>query len=61
MPYHRTPAESVMDPFSVYRKGEMLLRRQLAALSVWHLVNIVRAHGLSDLPSATLNAMPAET
>lgn len=53
------PAESILNPFSVYRKGEMLLRRQLAALSVWHLVNIVRAHELSDRPSAVLNAMPA--
>jgi hypothetical protein len=51
------PAESILNPFSVYRKGESLLRRQLAALSVWHLVNIVRAHGLSDLSSSTLNAM----
>ena len=51
--------ESVLNPFSVYRKGEALLRRQLGAMSVWHLANIVRAHGLSDLPSATLNAMAA--
>jgi hypothetical protein len=33
------PNEAVLNPFSVYRKGETLLRRQLAALSVWHLVN----------------------
>lgn len=51
------PAESILNPFSVYRKGESLLRRQLAALSVWHLTNIVRDYGLSDLSSATLNAM----
>jgi hypothetical protein len=54
------PAESILNPFSVYRKGEMLLRRQLGALSVWHLVNIVRAHGLSDRSSAALNAMQAD-
>jgi hypothetical protein len=53
------PAESILNPFSVFRKGEALLRRQLAAFSVWHLVNIVRAHGLSDLPPTTLNAMAA--
>jgi hypothetical protein len=54
------PAESILNPFSVIRKGEGLLRRQLAAFSVWHLVNIVRAHGLSDLPSTTLSAMSAD-
>ena len=52
--------ESILNPFSVYRKGEVLLRRQLAALSVWHLVNIVRAYGLSDLTSSALNAMSAQ-
>ena len=41
--------DSVLNPFSVYRKGETLLRNQLAALSPWHLINIVRAHGLSDM------------
>jgi hypothetical protein len=54
------PPESVLNPFSVYRKGEGLLRRQLAALSAWHLVNIARAYGLSDLPPATLTAMTAQ-
>jgi hypothetical protein len=49
--------ESILNPFSVYRKGETLLRRQLTAFSVWHLVNIVLDHGLSDLPAATLNGM----
>jgi len=48
---------SILNPFSVYRKGEGLLRRQLTAFSSWHLVNIVRAHRLSELPAATLNAM----
>jgi hypothetical protein len=51
--------DSILNPFSVYRKGEALLRRQLNAFSVWHLVNIVRAHELSDLPATTLNAMPS--
>ena len=52
-------AESILNPFSVYRKGEGLLRRQLSAFSVWHLVNIVRAHDLSDLSSEELNQMAA--
>jgi len=51
--------DSILNPFSVYRKGEALLRRQLGAFSVWHLVNIVRDHELSDLSAATLNAMRA--
>jgi hypothetical protein len=50
--------ESVLNPFSVFRKGEPLLRRQLAALSAWHLVNIIRDYELSDAPADTLNAMP---
>jgi hypothetical protein len=45
---------SVLNPFSVYRKGETLLRRQLAALSDWHLVNIIRHHALSDQPAPAL-------
>jgi hypothetical protein len=53
-------ADSVLNPFSVYRKGETLLRRQLAAFSVWHLVNIIRAHALSDRSAATLESMSAE-
>jgi len=49
--------ESILNPFSVYRKGESLLRRQLGALSAWHLVNIILDHELSDVPAAQLNAM----
>jgi len=51
--------ESVLNPFSVYRKGEGLLRNQLSALAAWHLVNIVQAYDLSDLPTPTLERMPA--
>ena len=46
--------ESVLDPFSVYRKGEALLRRQLSALAGWHLVNIIRRYELSDEDPAIL-------
>jgi len=49
--------ESVLDPFSVYRKGEPLLRRQLSALADWHLVNIIRRYELSDETPASLVAM----
>jgi hypothetical protein len=50
--------ESVLDPFSVYRKGEDLLRRQLSAMSGWHLVNIITAYNLSDADPAVLHAQP---
>lgn len=40
-------SDAVLNPFSVYQKSEALLRRQLGALSSWHLVNIVRAYELS--------------
>jgi hypothetical protein len=51
--------ESVLDPFSIYEKGEALLRRQLSALSAWHLVNIIVAYELSDEDASTLNRRPA--
>jgi hypothetical protein len=49
---------SVLNPFSVYRKGETLLRDQLHALSDWHLFNIITAYDLSDIPVDELNSMP---
>lgn len=52
-----TPA-TVLDPFSVYEKGEAVLRRQLDALSDWHLVNIIRAYALSHEDVATLSRQP---
>ena len=45
---------TVLNPFAVYRKSETHLRNQLSALSVWHLANIIRAYGLSDLDAASL-------
>jgi hypothetical protein len=50
---------SILDPFSVYEKGEALLRKQLAALSAWHLVNIAREYELTNLPIESMNQMPA--
>ncbi len=49
--------EAVLNPYSVYRKGEAVLRRQLEALAGWHLVNIVRAYELSAEPIDSLNLM----
>jgi len=53
--------EAVLDPFSVYQKGEALLRRQLSALAGWHLVNIIRKYELSKTDPAVLGGRaPAE-
>jgi len=52
------PPDAVLDPLSVYQKGEGLLRQQLGALSSWHLVNIIRAYGLGQEPAAILNQLP---
>ncbi len=51
--------ESVLDPFSAYEKGETLLRKQLAALSSWHLVNIIIDYELSGDDPARLNQLSA--
>jgi hypothetical protein len=48
--------EAILDPFSVYQKGETLLRRQLSALAGWHLVNIIRKYDLSAEDPALLAA-----
>jgi len=51
--------EAILDPFSVFEKGETILRRELGALATWHLVNIVVAYQLSEEPMSVLNALPA--
>ena len=51
--------EGVLNPFSIYRKSESLLRSQLSALSGWHLVNIINAYGLSEQLTADLEATPS--
>lgn len=56
----RVPAtDAILNPYSVYRKGEGLLRQQLRAFSSWHLVNIIRAHELSSMDVDELNRMPS--
>jgi hypothetical protein len=50
-------ADAVLDPFSVYEKGEALLRSELMALAPWHLVNIIDAYRLSDDSPAELNRL----
>ncbi len=51
-------SDAVLDPFSVYEKGEHLLRAELRALSAWHLVNIAHAYGLSVEDDASLLHRP---
>jgi hypothetical protein len=51
-------AHAILDPFSVYEKGEELLRKELRALSAWHLVNIISAYHLSEQPPPVLNQLP---
>jgi len=51
--------DAVLNPFSVYEKGETLLRNELGALSAWHLVNIIVAYRLSAEPASVLNRLPA--
>ena len=53
---HPPTKGAVLDPFSVYRKGEAWLRRQLSALAEWHLINIIRRHELSVENSDALDA-----
>lgn len=48
---------SIFNPFSAYRNGEGMLRRQLAALATRHLVNIALAHELTDQPRDVLEAL----
>lgn len=49
--------EAVLDPFSVYAKGEALLRRQLRALSPRHLRQIIRAYHLPQDPQVDLEIL----
>jgi hypothetical protein len=50
-------AEPVLDPFSVYAKGEDLLRRQLRALSPRHLRAIIIGYELVDVTGVDLNRL----
>jgi hypothetical protein len=53
--------EPVLNPFSVYAKGEDLLRRQLGALSPRHLRAIIVGYDLADPADIDLGACtPAE-
>jgi len=51
--------QAILDPFSVYGKGEAILRQELAALSRWHLANIAIGYQLTDRADAEVEVMPA--
>ena len=51
--------EPVLDPFSVYAKGEDLLRRQLGALSPRHLRAIILGYELVDPAAVDVNRATA--
>lgn len=60
VPDSAAPAfHAVLDPFSVYAKGDDLLRQELSAMSPWHLRNIIRAYGLANHPSLDLETLAA--
>jgi len=56
-PWRQPAPVAVLDPFSVYQKGEDLLRQELSALSPWHLRNIARAHDLLAGDAGALQAL----
>jgi hypothetical protein len=60
VPASTEPAfHAVLDPFSVYAKGDDLLRQELSAMSPWHLRNIIRAYDLASHPSIDLETLTA--
>jgi hypothetical protein len=48
---------TVLNPFSVYAKGEDLLRRQVAALPPWHLRAIIIGYEFADPADVDLDAL----
>jgi hypothetical protein len=57
LPDGPTPGDAVLDPFSIYAKGEAMLRERLAALGGRHLRTIVRAYDLAPGADAALEAL----
>jgi hypothetical protein len=58
-PLETPTADPVLNPFSVYAKGEDLLRQQLTALSPRHLRAIIVGYDLADPSRVDLTAMTA--
>ena len=53
--------DAILDPFEVFRNGEVMLRRKLTTLHAPHLVNIIVAYNLSDEPVSTLEQLSASS
>ena len=51
---------AILDPYAAYEKGEMLLRKELHAISKMHLVNVIRAYELSDESDSELSRQSSE-
>jgi hypothetical protein len=51
---------AILDPYAAYEKGEMLLRKELHAISNMHLVNIIRTYKLSDESDGALSRLSSE-
>lgn len=59
-PWAAAPAAAtaaILDPFSVYAKGEDLLRQELNALGEWHLRNILAAYSLADVTAPEIQRL----
>jgi hypothetical protein len=57
--HHPARMSSVLNPFSAARNGEVMLRRQLSALSPRHLINILLAHDLTAQSQQELQLLGA--
>jgi len=57
LPDALTPGEAVVDPFSLYAKGEEVLRERLGALGARHLRTIVRAYDLAPEADIAVEAL----
>jgi hypothetical protein len=47
-----------LNPFSVFDKGEMLLRKELSAMAAWRLLDMIRAYGFSEKTETQLSVLP---
>jgi hypothetical protein len=52
------PKEPVLDPYSLYAKGEHILRAELQALATWRLRDIAHAMRLGDMESLHMLSAP---
>jgi hypothetical protein len=58
--FEESAPRAILNPYAAYEKGERTLRQELSAISAVHLVNIIRAYGLSDQTDSTLSRFSNE-